>query len=212
MPTLAALHDAVIREADVQGIVDPADLTALLNEELSELYELIVEAFENHYAASTPLTITAGNSSVAIPAAVFKVLDLEDDSDPPVSLKRFAFNDRNRTSSLSYVIHGSNILVRPEDSAPGTYTLHYVPIWTDLANDADTFTAPNNWHLYAVFGAAQRLKETQDLDGSALGKRKQALRERIETAAKGRNAGVSQQVRDVRTRRRWDDPDQREFG
>jgi len=208
--TLSTLRDRAVAEADAADIFETSEIDQMINDEAAELYELIVEAYENYYVTTADLTITAGNSQVALPdgspdRVMFKLLDVEDLSESPaLSLPTFEYNDRNRVGRHSYCIAGDNLLVRPVDRAPGAYRIHYVPEFLPLTSEADTFTAPNNWELAIVFGVAQRLKESQDQDGSALGKRKASLTKRIERSSRSRNAGAPRKARDVKRLRRTD--------
>lgn len=194
----------VIREGDLADIVGSADVDPILNDELSALYELMVASFEDYSVTSAASNITAGQSSVALPATFYKARDLDDlrDAAHPVSLPRFEWADRNRVTTKSYAIVGSNLLVRPITLAPGNYTLHFVPQYTALVADGDTFSCPNRWHMLAVLNAAARFRAIQDLDSSQLEARADIVRKRIEAAAKQRDAGNPQVARDVRPRYR----------
>lgn len=201
MATLAQMRAMVIREGDLGDIVANSDIDAVLNDELAALHELMVNTFEDYQATSGTLTITAGNSSVALPATFFKVLGVDDDSETDYpEMPRFDFPDKSRTWRKSYTILGSTFYVRPTDDAPGSYTLWYVPQYTALSADGDTFTCPNRWEQLAVLKAAARFREIQQLDSSQLVQRAEAVRQRIIEAAETRDIGGQQKARDVR---RW---------
>lgn len=205
MPTLAVMRADVLREADSSGLIDDADVNVLVNDAASELFDLLTQSFEDYSITSSDLTITAGTSSVALPATFFKgrgVDDLEDTNNPR-ELPRFGWQDRNRRGRKSYAIIGSNLQIRPTENAPGTYRLHFVPLYTDLSADGDTFTAPNRWEQYITHVAAARLREIQDLDSSQQVARAERIRKRIEEAAKQRDAGNPGKARDVKWRRRF---------
>jgi len=204
--TLAELRTAVLREADAAGIADDADVDGLINGELGELYELIVEAFEDWQVSTATLTIDSGESSAQVPDDFFKAVDLESLRDPnrPQELPRASFLERNRLDlEQSWILQGQTIMVRPIVRAPGTYTLYYVPSFVPLEDEEDEFVVPNQWEMFAVLGAAARLKGEQELDTSALTGRQDQIRKRIAAAAKHRVVGNPRQSRDVQAGSRW---------
>jgi len=202
MPTLATMRSAVLREADLQlGQVDSDDVDALLNTELAALDELLIEAYQGWRVTTSTLTITAGNDSVALPAAFFQAVDLEEYSSPssPRQLPRIEFMERTNPTDWGWYVYGSLLYVKPSTSAPGTYRLWYVPTFTALALDADTYDAPNGWEVHAILGAAIRLRDMQELSTSSLEKRQDAVATRIANAARKRQG--RRKVRDVRSER-----------
>lgn len=200
MPTLSVMRADVIREGDLGDVVGNSDVDSILNDELSDLYELLVESFEDYSVTSSSLTITAGQSQVALPATFYKARAVDDPTSADPELPPFIWANRHRVGKKSYAIFGSNLLIRPTNLAPGAYTLWFVPQFTALSADGDTFAAPNRWHRLAVLNAAARFRAIQQLDSSQLEARAERVRARIEAAAKNRDAGNPQEVRDVRPR------------
>ncbi len=205
MPLLVTMRTAVLAEADSTGVVDSATVDSILNECLADLYDLLVASFEEYFVVPTgTLLISSGSSSVPLPVDFLKAKGVEDlaYATHPRDLPRFNWGDRNRRGMRkSYAIIGTNLEIRPADVAPGAYRLFYVPHYVNLSADDDDFTVPNNWHQLAVLNAAARVKELQQQDGSSLTARAERIRQRIEGAAKGRDQGEPQKVRDVRGRR-----------
>lgn len=200
MPTLATMRADVLVEADLQlGQVNDAVVDRYLNEELGELYELLVQAYEGYFSASANFTLLAGEDAEDLPADFYQATDLEDLSSPakPISLDTFEFKDRNTFPGKGWCVHGGQILVRPAASASTTYRLTYVQAFQNLDPD-DSFDIPNNWHVYAVLGAAIRLRSDQELAAGSLQDRRKALAERIANATRKRKG--PRKVRDVRLR------------
>lgn len=212
MPTLLAMRTAVLREADLQlGQVDSDDVDAILNTELAALDELLIEAYQGWRVTTSTLVITANTDSIALPAAFFQAVDLEEYSAPtaPRQLPRIEFMERNNPSEWGWYVYGALLYVKPTTKAPGTYRLWYVPTFTALALDVDTYDAPNGWEVHAILGAAIRLRDEQELSTSSLEKRQTAVAERINNAARKRQG--KRKVRDVRAERgrnrAWRDDD-----
>src|SRR6266498_2401508 len=195
MPTLAKLRADTIAEADVEGIIDNSTVDDLLNEELGELYDLLVTSFEDYAVTTAVINVPIGTDIGDTPVDFYKAIDFTN-SPATRSFERFEFMDRFRATG--YCVHGDRILVRPAATAPGNYILTYVPAYTDLVGDDDEFDAPGQWTLYAVVSAAARIKDTQGLDASALRARKKDLRDRIEVASRQRNIGTARQPRDLK--------------
>lgn len=214
MPTLATMRSAVLREADLQvGQVDSDDVDAILNSELAVLDELLIEAYQGWRVTTSTLTITAGTDSVALPATFFQAVDLEEYSDPttPRQLPRIEFMDRTNPPDWGWYVYGALLYVRPMSKAPGTYRLWFVPTFTSLAADGDTYDAPNGWEVHAILGAAIRLRNMQELSATGLEQRQASVAERINNAARKRQG--RRKVRDVRGQsgrgplRAWRDDD-----
>jgi hypothetical protein len=212
MPTLLAMRTAVLREADLQlGQVDSDDVDALLNTELAALDELLVEAYQGWRVTTSTLVITAGTDSIALPAAFFQAVDLEEYSTPsaPRQLPRVEFMERHAPSDWGWYVYGLLLYVKPTSKAPGTYRLWYVPTFTALVLDVDVYDAPNGWEVHAILGAAIRLRNMQELSASGLEQRQAAVGERIANAARKRQG--RRKVRDVRGERgpirAWRDDD-----
>jgi hypothetical protein len=201
VPTLDSMRADTLVEADLQqGQADDLVVERMLNEQLGELWELIVQAYEGYYSASADFTLATGEDAEDLPIDFYQATDLEDLADPtrPVSLGTFEFKDRNQTwGAKRWCVHGGQVLVRPSSSAPGNYRLTYVPAFQDL-NPDDNFDAPNNWHVYAVLGVAIRLRSMQELAAGDLEDRRKAVAERIANAARKRQG--PRRVRDVRRR------------
>jgi hypothetical protein len=209
MPTLLTMRTAVLREADLQlGQVDSDDVDALLNSELAALDELLIEVYQGWRVSTATLVIAANTDSVALPATFFQAVDLEEYATPssPRQLPRVEFMERN-ASDWGWYVYGALLYVKPTSRAPGTYRLWFVPSFTLLALDADTYDVPNGFEQHAILGAAIRLRNMQELSASGLEERRKVVGERLQNAARKRQG--RRKVRDVRggTGGAWRDDD-----
>ena len=203
MPTLLQLRDRCKHESDNvgQSFLSDAEWNTLINSSYSELYGLLAQKFGADYFTQTPaagFTISTDgvNDRFALPTAFFKLLgvDLLISGSQYVSLKPFAFVDRNRFSVTSGTIPASGQTVR----------VIYIPRVTLLAQDADaTVDAVSmaGWDEYIVVDTCIKALAKEESDVSVPMMRKQALLDRIETEAANRDAGFPSTIVDVFGRR-----------
>lgn len=201
MPTLTAMRTEVKREADLGDSVGNTDIDSVLNEELAGVHELMVDSFQDYSIISAPLTVLANTDSIALPATFYKVRSVEDDASDDEPLPRFDWAERKRVGTISYTILGSNLIVRPTQTANRVYSVWYVPQYTVLVADGDAFTVPNQWHQLGVLSAAARFLDLLEKDSAAVTSRAERVRARIIASAAQRDAGDPGKARDVRGKR-----------
>jgi hypothetical protein len=201
MPTLAVMRAKVKSIGDFGDTVANSEIDATLNDELSSLHELLANSFQDYAVTSTQLTIDANTDTEPLPATFFKARGVEDDASDDEPLKRFNWEDRKRVGRLSYCIHGSNLIIRPIANVNRVFNLWFVPVYTELTADGDTFTCPNRWHRLAEFAAAATLMSAQEKDTSRIDAKADKVRGEIIAAASQRDAGDPGKARDVRGRR-----------
>jgi hypothetical protein len=114
------------------GFVTDTEITRRLNEAGSELYDLIVAAFEHYYVSTNSFTLTGGvnGNSVALPSDFYKDVGL--DRNPGTTSaetihKIGSFLERNRPAGRVYLLRGNTLAVMPADNSAGSYMLYYTP-------------------------------------------------------------------------------------
>ena len=196
--TLATLRTAAQNRADMLGsaFVTTALWNEWLNSELSQLYERLASAggaSADRYTLTTTLTISSGNT-VSLPAGFYVARKLEYQFGGRYEpMGRATLGETSQAyeqhgQRRSYLIMGGQLHVQPELSAVGTYRLWYVPEFTPLTLDADTFSAPHNWADVAVLGAAIRALKREESDPSGLAAERQELLAHIATMSASRDA------------------------
>lgn len=205
--TLASLRADALVDADLRaGQISTTEVNRILNEELSELWELVAEQHQDRQILSDEtLEITAGSDSVALPTTFFRdprVTDITD-ADPGAHrpLPTFEWEDRYHVVEKSFCVFGNNLYIRPSDDAPGMYRMDCQYIWQDLASDVETVSFPNDWHRWASLKTSLRLRELQQMPTSAIERKIKDVEMRIVAAAQKRKGKRRQ--RDVRTRGRF---------
>lgn len=197
MATLLQLRDRAKQESDNVGqsfLSDP-EWTTNINNSYGELYSLLVQAYGTDYFVATPVSITTDgiNQLFALATDFFKLLGVEVRISSPaqwVSLKPFAFADRNRISLFNSAI----------PSAGQTVRYWYVPRLTPLVVDADTTVDAvtiNGWDEYIIVDAALKALGKEESNTSDLVRRKKELTDRLEAEVANRDAGNPARIVDV---------------
>ena len=197
MSTLLQLRDRAKQASDNvgQSFLSDAEWNTHLNNSYGELYSLLVQSYGADYFVATPVTITTDgvNQRFALAADFFKLLGVEVQVTAPaqwVSLKTFAFADRNRIGLPNQQIPASGQSVR----------YWYIPRVTALATDGTSTVdaiSMNGWDEYVVVDAAIKALEKEESNSSGLVARKKALLARLEAETANRDAGSPSRIVDV---------------
>ena len=200
-------------DQDNSTFVSNSELLSYINASYAELYDILVSRNEDYYTISTELTVTSGNSSVALPSDFYKLrgVDIQLDSAGNWSaLPKFNFNNRNiRNANVSRLLSGQfNVSYRivkdslnfvPTDSASGTYRLWYIPAYSTLSDDADTVDGVNGFEEYIVIDVAMKMMAKEESDTSHLERMKQAMLQRIENMAQNRDIDRPECITDTQS-------------
>ena len=220
--TLLQLKTQSRERADMENsdFISDSELTSYINSSYAELYDLLVSRYEDYFTTETTQTVASGASSFTLPTDFYKLrgldLALDNSSNNYTPVPRFNWNNRNANVSrllsgqfnVSYRIVGGNMELVPTDSASGDYRIYYVPIYTPLVADTDTaVTAVSNqsWHEYVIVDVAIKMLSKEESSTTHLEREKMALIDRIESAARNRDANQPETVSD--TTSLYNDPD-----
>ena len=190
-------------------VSDDPEILSLINEGLSELWELIDAANEKFFETSTTFTLAAGVSSVSFTTLGVTPLRL-------YSLERkygaryrnplpvVPWNERQDAQELSWDVVADAVHLFPEEEAPGDYRLWYVPAYTNLtAGESTHARIQPGWEEYVICHAGAVLLGKSDDEAGRLDKRKSDLADRIRKMAKRRISGMPRRIADVREARRF---------
>lgn len=148
--TLAQLRTLVRQRADqVNGTaVTDAELTSWINQSATQLWDMLVGARGCAYYESnsntTTGTITSSATTLTLPATFYKLSRLV-----------AVVNDRE------YLLDSYTNSEVDGSTAPTQSTavkLYYVPCFTDLSGDSDTFDGINGWEEWVVADVARKVK------------------------------------------------------
>ena len=205
--TLAILRTAAKQRADMENnnFITDAEWLTYINASYGEFYDLLIQHFEGDYVYSTSaISIVSGTATYALPSDFYKVLGVEIlDGSYYVPLKRYQLHHRDsRPGSsgihLQYRLQGSNIAFIETPTTTETGRLIYVPLYTDLASDGDTFEFHGpGWEEYVIIDAAIKAREKEESSTTSLERKKDRMYLRIEQAAMNREAGEPEEAVDV---------------
>jgi len=198
------------------AFVTTSEWNSYINQSLFELYDILVTAYEDYYAAPPLMLLTNGSNTYALPSDFYKLLGvdlgLNANSNAWVTLKKFNFISRNRyvfpqlqanylgISGLEYRIVGSNLTFIPTPSGNQYLRVWYIPRMPELLQDTDIADGVNGWLEYVITDAAIKALQKEESDCSLLMAQKQALLKRVEESAVNRDAGLPDTISDTRTR------------
>ena len=214
LPELSQVRDRVRRDTDYvnSAAVTDADLNSWINDGLGEFHDLLVSSY-NDYFVNDPVevTVSSGNKidvySEITDFYKLKGIDYKNSSTDFTALEKFNFNRRNRDSSgvnlmfkrgsrRSYRLMAGKIHILPESDAVGTYRIWYVPSYTPLVDDNDTFRGENGWDKYVVLYASIEVKKKFEEDAVIYIGQLNALKDRIKTMAAQRDTEGANPISD----------------
>jgi hypothetical protein len=154
--TLANLRTAVRRRADIENsthVVD-AELTDMINSSCQEVYDRLIAARGARFyeGSSVSQTVNSGAATISLPSDFYqlsRVVAVIDGRE--FLLKRFMDND----------VDGSRV---PQSSF--SIKAYYIPTFTKLSADSDTFDGINGWEECVIEDAAVKCKEKMREDPS----------------------------------------------
>lgn len=215
MATLLELRTRARERADMVGstFVSDASVTTWINQGLLELYDYVVNSFEDYFSATTTLTVSSGNT-VTLPANFYKLRGLDYSMNGGYqALREFGFAERNATSQAGinflfnqgadrkYRILGDSLMLLPESASTGSYRLFYVPAMAVLSADGDV-VLPSltkfGWDEYAVLFAAERMLSKEESSITDIRAERQEILARVIAMSANRQADQSETVQDVR--------------
>lgn len=213
--TLLELRTQARQRADMERsqFITDSELNIYINSSIAELYDLLITAYDSEYNISTyTFTTVTGTTSYDLPTDLYKLRGVDAAIGGPEfkSVRKFTFNERNRDQFFSgwdyngyptvrYRLVGSQILFAPAPDSETDIRLWYIPLAAKLVADTDELNDLNQFAEYVIVDAAIKMLQKEESDVSVLFAQKEALRNRIEDMAKGRDAGTPDEITDIYT-------------
>ena len=184
--TLAQLRTEARQRADMTNseFVTDAELNGYINNSISELHDILIQAYDGDYYIKDDTFSTDGtNDSYALSSVItdndfykLRGVDAKFNNDTWITLQPFAFNERNKNEfyrfygiqNIRYRLLGSNIKFTPLPDASVTVKLWYIPVAQTLVNDSDTYDDINNYSEYIIVDAAIKMMQKEESDVSVL--------------------------------------------
>lgn len=193
-----------------------SELNRIINQQLADLYDLLVAARgHEYYATNATIAVVANTAAYALPGDFYQLLALNlewsaNDVEPMSPLNHYQdiwlYQNLDsgwyRGTRKAYRLREGHVDLYPTPSSAVTARVYYVPSFQPLVNDTDTFDGVNGWEKLVTLGAAIEMLEIEEVGaGAHLQKRYDAARDRIEGLAADRDAANPAEVRDVECRR-----------
>lgn len=195
-----------------------------INQAYYELYDLLINSYEDYYVAPRLLIQTTGAQMYDLPngqnysaaPALYKLYGvdcgLDGSQNAFVTLKKFDFIARNRyvypqiTNSIlgiynmQYRLVGNQIMLIPTPNGVQNIGLWYFPRLTTLLKDTDVMDSISGWNQYVIVRAAKYALDKEESDTSKLDSEILFMKQRIEESAMNRDAGQPDTISATRSR------------
>ena len=136
--SLTELRTLTRQRADMENsqFVDDTELTRYLNNSWGELYNLIIDNFnEDYYTTTNTFTLTSGTDSYSLPSDFYKLrgVDLVVTTTESVPLRRYNWAERTRNSvtvrarDYRYRVQKGSIVFTPVPSTSDSIKIFYIP-------------------------------------------------------------------------------------
>ena len=192
-----------------------AEVDYRINKSIEALYDLLVQArgHEFYSATSAPMAVTSGVGSYPLPADFYQLVSVllsasSQIYDVPTWTNRQKsqlLNDGisgggGDPASLRYRVKATSLQFLPTPTGTGwTFTLDYIPRFTELTGPDDAFDGVNGWEEWAVLDCAMGMlaKDSDTEVYQMLGMKKAEVEARIKRLAPDRDAEHPERVQDV---------------
>jgi hypothetical protein len=204
-----SLAAADMRTLGATQYIQPDEHDYLINESHSELYDLLVAAWDDYLTASAAIALVAGQTSYDLPEDFYKPRGIYGTSSIDGDTEVLGFGEGERAALAGRVsagvcglrqrIEGKTITILPPPAGGANLTLRYIPQCAYLEADGDTVDYPfaSGWDAYIVYDVASILKAKAEKDNSQLERKRDTLRQRIITMRGQRTTTGPKRVKDV---------------
>lgn len=190
------------------------EFNSYINFSYYELYDILVQKYgDDYFATNTTYTTDGTTYQFNLPTDFYKFLglDLQIGTVPNsyITIKSFMFAERNLyggipnvqsyygPNNLRYRIFANTLFMTPIPAAGQNLRMWYVPRLRELVSDTDVVDGVSGWQEYLCLDGAIQALRKEESDVTILLAQKQAIIQRIEAAAEGRDVAFPQVVSDV---------------
>lgn len=185
-----------------------------INQSYFELYDLLVDSYEDYYVTGPTVLTTTGSNLITLPNDFYKLMGVDGSpgsSNAFVTLKKFNFIARNRyiypqlpntllgIFNPQYRLVGNSLMLIPTPQSGQSIQIWYIPKLTQLLQDTDILKGISGWSEYVICDAAIKALQKEESDVSILMSQKIALIKRIEESSMNRDAGQPDTISDTRS-------------
>jgi hypothetical protein len=210
--TLGKIKARGLARADLQGskFVSDDELTEYANAALAELFDILVQSFEDHLdPVIFEITTQASVESYALPNDIYKIRKVrlvDAAGNHKAWLTRGNLEDMHSAQSYNglayskarYFPLGTKLYLSQIPTAGDVVQVWYLPRYEYIADDAHEihYAVPVGWTEYVVLGIAMRCQDKEQTDTSGTLNALSVQAERIKKAAANRDIGEADQVID----------------
>jgi hypothetical protein len=201
------------RPGSTTSFITETELNRLVNIKIRQLYDLLVAAYgSDYYASESTIAIVAGTTRYNLPADFFQLASITLEwatNDHELMFPVGSVRERihyegvlpttawSRYSPKGYRLRASQLEFLPAPTGTVTARLQYVPVFTDLVADGDTFDGINGWEKMVALGVAMEMRAIEKRPSSDLAALYGEQLERIETLKTERDAEAPKEIVDV---------------
>lgn len=213
MTTLLEMRTRSRQRADMVNsrFIQDSELDYYINSSVKELYDLLIDTRgENYYIDSYSFATVPGTSEYSLPVDFLKLLGVDWvlQSNIAYNIKPFQWQERNiftnpvwftgYSGNVRYQIRGNSLSLTPVPSGSAqNIRIWYIPRCPDLASDTDSFDGINGWEEYVIIDAAIKMRVKEESPVQELMTAKEAMKQRIQQASKGRDSAAPPKVQDT---------------
>lgn len=180
--TLADLRARALDYADMTGSSFPVvdRVRDYINAGLADVYDLLVNSYEDYFRESTEITMVANQEAYNLPSNFYKLLECYYLSGSGTGARRYAMQRYERKEIDGY---------HKGPMSGGTMELEFIPSMPKLVDEDDelSWDLPVMWEDYVALHAAVRLLIREESDPSALMAERDAIKTKIVDLAEPRD-------------------------
>lgn len=201
------------RPGSATSFITETELTRLVNSKARELYDMLTEARGlDYYATEATIAIVAGTSRYNLPTDFYQLSSVTLEwatNDTELMFEIGTMRQRihyqgvlpqniwSRYSPKGYKHRASQLEFLPVPTGTVTCRLQYVPVFTDLVADGDTFDGINGWEKMIALGVAMEMRTIEKRPNSDLANLYAEQLARIEALKADRDAESPREIVDV---------------
>jgi hypothetical protein len=201
------------RPGSSTSFITETELTGLVNSKIRQLYDMLVEARgSDYYATEDTISIVSGTARYNLPANFYQLASItlewatnDHELMFPVGSTRERIhyegilpqNSWSRYSPKAYRLRASQLEFLPTPTGSVTARLQYVPVFTALSADGDTFDGINGWEKMVALGVAMEMRTIEKRPSSDLAGLYAEQMQRIEALKTERDAEAPLEIVDV---------------
>ncbi len=219
--TLETLRSQVRSRTNMENsqFVTDDECDLYINQGYEELYDYLVNSFEDYSLTSQELTLGSGDILYFSPN-LYKLrgVDKKISNNNWYSLQRFMFKDRNKYNNspsilyeniynnVQYNMEGDHIRFIPSEQAVGTYKIWYIPNITLLDGYVNVRSDLEKFVDYIITSASIKCLAKEESDVSVFGAQLEMIKQRITKMMTNRDDAIPKRVGS------WQDAEYRGLG